>query len=80
MTNIEGTSSADKKERKGKQQHIAYIIEGAPKVNILSKGTMKRKIAELMVVHKKERITSTKAPDRSMLKFWDVEEIWGGGE
>lgn len=46
------TSSEDK-EAKGKHQHIAGITEGAPRENILTKGTMKRNIVD-MLVHKKD--------------------------
>lgn len=35
---------------------------------------MKRKIEELMVVHKKDRSTSSKSPDKLMLEFWDSEK------
>lgn len=38
---------------------------------------MKRKIAELMVVNKKDISTSSKGPERSILGFLDSENIGG---
>lgn len=42
-----------------------------------SKGTMKRKIIELMVENKKEGETSTRGPKIHILKFCNSEKVEG---
>lgn len=46
-----GTNGESKEARKGKHSYINAIIRGAPRENLPSKWTMKKKIAEMMVVH-----------------------------
>lgn len=51
MTSREGTSGEDKGASKGNFQYIVAIIGGELWANIMSKGTMTRKIVEMMVLH-----------------------------
>lgn len=65
-----GTSREIKKVSKGKCTYISFITRGASRENLpLKKGAMKRKIAEMMAIYKKDVSTSTKVPDWSMLGF-----------
>lgn len=52
MANREGINSVEKKAIKGKRHHIAAITGGVPRVSYPSKGMIKRKIGELITVHK----------------------------
>lgn len=77
MTNDEGTRSEDKEESKGKCQDIVTITRVTTQENIPSKGTIKRKTAEMMDVHKKEGCTLAKNPNKLMFSFWDSEKVGG---
>lgn len=70
-----GTSGEDKGTSKGKHQYIVIITRGAPRENIQSKETMKRKIVEILIAHNKDGGMSTKTPDRPMLGFTDYEKV-----
>lgn len=72
-----GTSGESKETGKGKRPYISSITGGVIRLTLPFKGTMKRKIAEMMVVYHKEGNTSTKIPDRPMLGFWDLENFGG---
>lgn len=52
-----GTNDEDKKPSKGKRQYIADITIWAPRSNLQYKGKMKRKVFEMMAVHKKDMST-----------------------
>lgn len=52
MANSEGINNVDKKTIKGKRHHITTIIGGVPRVSYPLKGMIKRKIDELITVHK----------------------------
>lgn len=52
-----------------KKQYIFAITKKASPTNFSSKGTMEKKIIEMLVVNKKGGGTSTKTNDRPMLKF-----------
>lgn len=62
---------------KGKRLNLAVITGGAPGEKLSSKGTIKRKIGEVMVVWKNEGSSSPKFPNRPMLGVWDTEKIRG---
>lgn len=68
-----GTTSKDKEGGKV----FAAITRGVPRANLPSKGTMKRKIFEMLVIHIKDRSVLMKARDRSMLVFHDSEKVGG---
>lgn len=57
------TSNESKEANKGKRLCIISIIGGAPQTNLPYKRTMKRKIVEMLSVHKKDGSTSVKALD-----------------
>lgn len=57
-----GTNGGNKEESKGKHTYIAFIKRRAHWGNLSSKGTTKRKIAEMMVVYRREENTSAKVP------------------
>lgn len=65
----------EEEEHKGKLQHIVTIMRGAPHKNAHPKGTMERKIAELMVINKKGGTTSTNGSERSIISFSDSEKV-----
>lgn len=69
------TNDENKEASKGKWSYISTITSGAPRSNLPSKGTMKRKIVEMLIVHKKYDGTSIKTHDRSMLELWDFEKV-----
>lgn len=46
-------------------------------MNISYKGMMKRKIVEILVVHKKDGGMSTKIADKLMLEFYDCDKNGG---
>ena len=66
-----------KEGSKGKHPYIVAIIGGAPRANLTSKGIMKRKVIEMMVVYHKKSNTPAKVHDCSMLTFWDPEKTIG---
>lgn len=80
MTNAERYIRGDKGASNGKRQHIAAIAEGVPRENISSKGTMKRKIAELMAIYNKNRNTSAKTLNRPLLGLWNRDKVRGNLE
>lgn len=53
------------------------LLKGAQRDNLSSKGTMKRNIVEMMVVHTNNGSMSTKTPYRPMLGFQDSEKVEG---
>lgn len=57
--------------------YIVAITRGAPRENLLSNRIMKRKIAEMMVIYKKDARTSAKILDRPMSGFLDSEKVEG---
>lgn len=46
-------------------------------MNLPSKEIMKRKIFEMLDVHKKDGSTSAKTPDRLMSAIWDSKKVGG---
>lgn len=69
--------SRERKEiNKGKHTYIADITGGEPQENVPSKGTMKRKIAEMLAIYHKEGNTSTKIIDR-LMGFKDSKNAGG---
>lgn len=66
-----------KEEHKGKNSYISSMTRGSPRSSMPSRGTIKRKIVELLSVNKKEGITSIVNPERLVLKFRDTEKVWG---
>lgn len=56
------TSDEVKKESKWKGTYISTITKGAPCENLHSKGTMKWKITNMLIVHKKDGGTSGEGP------------------
>lgn len=57
---------------KGKCSYITSIIEGGPRLRVSSKGTIKRKIVELMVVCKKEGNNLATNLGRPIPEFQDI--------
>lgn len=71
------TSGESKKSNNRKRLSIVAITREAPRVNLFSKGTMKRKINEILAIHKKKESNSAKIPDCHMLRFGDSEKLGG---
>lgn len=63
------TSGESKEANIRKCLYIVVITIGAPRENLPSEGTMKKKIVEMLVVHKKEGGIPTKTLDRPILGF-----------
>lgn len=57
-----GTSGESNEASKVKRLYIAVKTRGAPRATLPSKGTIKRKISEMMAAYVKEASTSTKVP------------------
>lgn len=57
--------------------YIISITGETPKKNLSSIGTMKRKIMEMIFVHKKVGSTSMKTPYRPMFGFYDSMKVGG---
>lgn len=72
-----GTNGKSKETNKDKRPYIATIIGGGPRANLPSKGTMKRKITEMLFVHKKDGSTLVKTHDKVMLGFWNSKKVGG---
>lgn len=71
------TSGEDKEASKGKRQYINIVSEGASREDLPSKGTMKRNIDEMLVVHKRDANASMKTLDWPMLGFRNSEKVGG---
>lgn len=69
-------SEGSKEASKAKHPYITTITKGAPLSNLQCKGTMKRRIAEIIVVYRKEESISVKVPDRPMSGFRDSKRSW----
>lgn len=67
-TNVR-TNDESNDANKQKHPYISTIKEGTPRGNLPSKGTMKRKINEMLVFHKKDISFSVNIPSRTMLGF-----------
>lgn len=57
--------------------YITTITGGAPWAKLPSKGTVKRKTIDMMVVYKKDVGSSSKISNWPMLGFWDSEKVGG---
>lgn len=73
----DGTNGENKKVDKGKFMYMTTITKGAPRESPSFKETMKRKIFEILVIHRKDVSTFTKILDRPMLGFFDFEKVGG---
>lgn len=74
---VKVTSSGEEEGRKGKCKYIAYITSGTMGKRNSSKGTMKRKISQLMAINKTDVNTSTKRSERPILGLLDDKKIEG---
>lgn len=77
MTSEVRTIGESKEANKGKHLYISAITGGAPRENLPSKGTMKRKFIETIFVIKKDASTLVKIPHQPILGFWDSEYVGG---
>lgn len=74
----EVVTSREKREiSKGISSYTATIFDGAPQGNLPSKGTIKRKMSEMMTVYKIKGSSLSKISDRPMLGFRDSKKVGG---
>lgn len=70
-----GTSGGDRETKKGKCPYISTIMGGAPQSNLSFKGTIKRNISNMLVIHKKDGGASMKTSDRLILELRDSYKV-----